>query len=365
MPEPDRQPPTRREFLAGDALRSELEHLADRALSDAASAELESEPAGGPTLRLQTRAMACDFAVLLNEHDRTWLGAASDALETVHALEDQMTVYREHSELSQLNRRAALSPVQVEPALFELLQTACRIARETGGSFDPTSGPLVALWRQCRAAGRIPTGEEIAAALQVTGVEHVEFDAATSSVRYRKAGVELNLGGIGKGYALDRIGETLAQSGVSDWLVHGGHSSLLARGDHGGRGGWPVGIRNPLFPTERLATIVLRDCALSSSGSGVQSFRYEGRRYGHILDPRTGVCADELLSVTVLAPTAAEADALSTAFFVMGVENALRYCDNWTHIGALLIPPPRRGRRLEPVVRGIPDELLFYSAEQT
>jgi FAD:protein FMN transferase len=175
----------------------------------------------------------------------------------------------------------------------------------------------------------------------------------------------LNLGGIGKGYALDRAGQAMLNEDIGDWLIHGGHSSLLAHGDHNRLGGWPVGIRNPLFPDRRLATIVLQNCALSSSGSGVQHFRHAGRRYGHILDPRTGWPVEGMLSVTVLAPTAAEADALSTAFFVIGVENARRYCDNHQGIRALLIPPPERGRRLEPVNCGIPEELLFWNFDES
>ncbi|MCH7988965.1 MAG: FAD:protein FMN transferase, partial [Planctomycetes bacterium] len=161
----------------------------------------------------------------------------------------------------------------------------------------------------------------------------------------------------------DRGGELLVEDGLQDWLFHGGHSSILARGDHNGCGGWPVGIRNPLFPKQRLATILLKDCALSSSGSGVQHFRHAGKRYGHILDPRTGRPVEGMLSVTVLAPTAAEADALSTAFFVIGVEKTLKHCDNRDDISVLLIPPPRRGRTLEPVVCGMPDGVLFFTPD--
>jgi thiamine biosynthesis lipoprotein len=122
-----------------------------------------------------------------------------------------------------------------------------------------------------------------------------------------------------------------------------------------------VGVKNPLFTDERYATLLLRDQAMATSGSNIQYFRFQGRRYGHILDPRTGWPADELLSVTVLAPTAAEADALSTAFYVLGLEKALEYCDNHPSIGALLVPPPQQGRRLEPVVRNISDDALFLS----
>jgi len=153
----------------------------------------------------------------------------------------------------------------------------------------------------------------------------------------------------------------LGEAGLNDWLFHGGQSSLLARGDHNQWGGWPVGIRHPLFPQQRLMTVLLKDWALSTIGTGVENFRHGGERDAHILDPRTGWPAEGMLSVTVLAPTAAEADALSTAFFVTGVENARRYCDNHGGVTAMLIPPPRRGRTLEPIVCGIPDEVLFFT----
>jgi len=355
----------RRAFLTGRALQAEAGRAGDALADDLLGDQQSAAPSAGSTVRLTTRAMACEFAVILNPGPGEQVMAASDALDLVHVLEDQMSVYREGSELSSINRRAAGEPVEVESRLFDLLDEARRVCEATDGAFDPTSGPLIALWSDCRQQARIPTDAEIAGALQRTGIEGLLFDADKRTVQYKRPGVELNLGGIGKGYALDRAGSLLNDRGYSDWLVHGGHSSLLASGDHQGRGGWPVGIRNPLFPNTRLATILLRDQALSSSGSGVQSFRHDGRRYGHILDPRSGWPVENMLSVTVVAPTAAQADALSTAFFVLGVEKARAYCDNSAGVGALLIPPPRRGRTLEPINCGLPDEVLFYPADET
>jgi thiamine biosynthesis lipoprotein len=357
-PEP---PATRRDFLTGTALRRKVEQaggeLADAIAEALPAAEI---PQAGPTVRLETRAMACLFSVVMNPGPPKRVMTASDALDMIHALEAQMTVYCPESELSQLNRKAALEAVRVEPALFQLLLSARQISRETAGAFDPTSGPLIALWRKCRGEGRIPTAEEIAGGLAVTGMSHVQFDEVEHTVRFDRAGVELNLGAIGKGYAVDRAAAFLVQEGVEDWLFHGGFSSVLVRGDHCGYGGWPVGIRNPLLPHERLATILLRDQSLSTSGSNVQYFRHAGKRYGHIVDPRTGWPAEELLSVTVIAPTAAAADALSTAFFVGGVENALGYCDNHPEISAIFVRPPSRGRTLEVLLCGVPEEVLFF-----
>jgi thiamine biosynthesis lipoprotein len=393
MPIEPTTPTRRREFLTGEALRAEVAAVGGAVADEiVGAADAISPPSGGNTVRLSTRAMACDFAVIMNPGPAGQVRMASDALDLVHQLEDQMTVYREHSELSRLNRQAAVAPVEVERRLFELLLEARRICVETGGSFDPTSGSLVALWRRCRKDGRIPTDAAISEALEFTGIQHVKFDEDARTIRFLQkdeggrmkdelgkhrsvAGsassfilhpssfshVEFNLGGIGKGHALDRAGEFLVNEGLENWLLHGGHSSILARGDHNALGGWPVGIRNPLFPHENLATILLRNRGLSSSGSGVQYFRHGGKRYGHILDPRTGWPVDAMLSVTVLAPTAAEADALSTAFFVGGVEIAQEYCDNHEGVSALLVPPPHRGRTLAPIVCGISDDILFFN----
>lgn len=388
--------PTRRDFLAGRALRDEIVAVG-QATGDAifgSDDEPRREPASGATVRLATAAMATDFAVILNEalpdDPRQPLRWASEALDVVHLLEDQMSVYRPHTELSQLNRIAASRPVPVEERLFELLCFARDISLETDGCFDPTSGQLIALWRQCRKEVRLPTEAEIAERLALVGMRHVTFAGRTnpkrergsgehspslslrvseddepseSTISFDTRGVELNLGSIGKGHALDRAAEILNEHELTEWLLQGGHSSVIARGRHNGLPGWPIGLRNPLLPQRRLGTILLRDQALATSGTAVQHFRFEGKRYGHIIDPRTGWPTDTMLSVTVLAPTAAEADALSTAFFVGGVEIARRYCSNHRSVSALLIPPPAGGQRLEPVNLGIPPEQIFWNDE--
>ncbi|MGQ0637503.1 MAG: FAD:protein FMN transferase [Planctomycetaceae bacterium] len=331
------------------------------------------------TLRLGKPAMASEFEVVLNAGSADRLSVASAALDLVDRLEDQISVYRTTSELSRLNARASHAAVPVEPRLFQLLCEAIQYARATEGAFDPTSGPLVALWRRCRRERRAPEENELRQARTSQGIDEVEFDNGAGSVRFRRAGMELNLNAMGKGYALDRAGEMLdettscAQSPdrgadvpapsssvpVSDWLLHGGHSSLLARGSLAGESsGWPINLRHPLFPQRSLGTIRLRDRGMSVSGSGVQFFRVGEKRYGHIIDPRTGWPAERMLTAIVLARTAAQAEALSTAFFVLGVEMAREYCHNHVAVAALLIPAPTSGRRIEPVNCGIPDHDL-------
>jgi thiamine biosynthesis lipoprotein len=156
--------------------------------------------------------------------------------------------------------------------------------------------------------------------------------------------MEINLGAIGKGFALDRCAEVLDARGVQDYLIHAGQSSILARGSRSaGKGsGWSVAVRHPLKPTVRLAELRLFDRALGTSGSGNQFFYFQGTRYGHVLDPRTGSSVEGILSATVLAPNAAQADALSTAFFVLGVDQVRQFCQNHPDISAILVCPGHR-----------------------
>ncbi|MDB5338182.1 MAG: apbE 3 [Planctomycetaceae bacterium] len=360
----DPLPPNRRDFLSGKALQRQLAEaggiFAD-SLDDAERVGLP--PECGPTVRLGKQAMACDFDVILNPGLVARLDVAAMALDVIDELEDQLSVYRAESEVSRLNVRAAEGWVEVEPRLFELLLLAREMSEATAGGFDVTTGPLIALWRRCKAEYRLPTTDEISEAQRLTGISQVLFDPERRAVRFPRAGMEFNLGSIGKGYALDRAAELMVEQGVAEFLLHGGKSSLLARGPHDCYPGWPIGISNPLFPEKTLATILLVNAGLSTSGSNIQYFRLEGKRYGHILDPRTGWPAEGLASVTVLAPTATIAEALSTAFFVIGVENARQYCHNHPEIKALLIPAPQPGQRLRIVNCGLPADELFLGED--
>ena len=416
---------TRREFLTAAPLREALQQTAE---------EPAMVPVSGNTIRLSKTAMACDFEVILNPGGGKLLGAASDALDEIDRLEDQLSIYRPDSELSQLNARGASEPVFVERQLLVLLRETLQYAAEFDGAYDPTAGPLVALWRMCRRERRVPTPEELNDARGRLGFRDVQIDLEQGTLCFLRPGVELNLNAIGKGYALDRAVETLMDQGAPvdsgrqpipqepeatgpinppfptpiegpgcsgvcppppqpsprqggrekecsgsaadsssatklpeqpalSLLIHGGYSSIIARGALTGMEGWPIAIRHPLVPNRTLATILLRDRAVSTSGSAVQFFRVGDRRFGHILDPRTGWPAEEILSVTVLAPTAARAEALSTAFFVAGVEKAREYCHNQTDVAALIIPAPVGGKTLEPVIFGIPEEDLIWESD--
>lgn len=312
------------------------------AFIDGDSAETMELPGSAYLLTVGRRLMACQFEARFNSsREQNDTGAAMAALDLIEQLEDQLTIYRPHSEVMEINRRAARDPVEVEARLYALLELAGEIHAASGGAFDITSGPLSRAWGFSRREGRLPSEEEIAKALLNVGWEKVSLDRERRTVAFTHEGVEINLNSIGKGYALDRAAGLLLESGTNDFVFHGGRSTLVASGNNANeaRGGWKAGLRHPLRPQLRIAEFTLRNEALSTSGSATQHFRHRGKSYGHLIDPRTGWPAEGLHSATVIAPTGAEADALSTAFYVMGNQAVEKFCDSRPHIRALLIAP--------------------------
>lgn len=297
-------------------------------------------------LRFARRAMATTFEVILPFETPAAHEVAEAALDEIDRLEAQLTVFRDGSEVSRLNARAALHPVRVEQNLFDLLALAQRIHSDTEGAFDISVGALIKTWGFFRRAGRVPTPRERADVRERIGMQHVVLDAQRQTVFYQRQGVEINLGSIGKGYALDCAAQMANTQNV---LIHGGHSSVLAvgnaippspsgRGDGGeGAAGWPVGLTDPEHPECRRALLHLRNRALATSAATHQHFEHEGKKLGHLLDPRTAWPAEGMLSASVTASTAALADALATAFFILGVKKARAYCEQHADIGAILI----------------------------
>ncbi|MBL8814773.1 MAG: FAD:protein FMN transferase [Planctomyces sp.] len=328
-----------------------------------------AQPVGGNTVRLGIRAMACEFAAILNPGSPEQIPVVGEALECVPQIENWLSIYRPGSEISELNRRAVDEQIRVNPSFFRLLSLSKDLSEKTAGAFDLAAGALNRIWKGARHRQSIPEEHEIVDALAASGSRHLELDESTMGVRFLRPGVSLDPGAIGKGFALDEACEWLERDvaggkRVESFLLHGGHSSLIARGTHNGLPGWPVGIGNPLFTNRRLGTILLCDQAMATSGSNIQFYRYEGRRYGHILDPRNGWPVDGMLSVTVLAASAAVADAVSTAFFVLGIEKAVLCCKNLPEVGVILIPFPEQGRRVRPHLIGISPDQIFWDSEQ-
>jgi len=301
-------------------------------------------------LRFARSAMATTFEAVLPFGAPRAQEAAESALDQIDQLEEQLTVYRDGSEVSHINRQAAVSPVRVEERLFELLKFTARLSSDTEGAFDISVGALIKAWGFYRRRGCVPSPEERAYVMDRIGMNHVMLDAEERTIAFDRAGLEINLGSIGKGYALDRVAEHLrVHFGIHTGLLHGGHSSVLALGSQpGSRRGWTVGVVHPSDPGRRLGMAHLRNRALGTSAATFQHLEYNGKRLGHILDPRTGWPAEGIAAASVTAPTAAEADALATAFYVLGVEKARGYCEQHRSIGAVILPQGRS----RPVVLG-------------
>lgn len=352
----------RREFLTGQAALKAVRGAADQAPAPETSPLAAEQPAARSYLVEITRAaMAAEFQICLNAGQ--YPGGpevALRALDVVEAVEDQLTVFRAHSEVSRLNHRAAQEAVPVSPDLFRLLQQAVALSAATGGAFDITSGPLSKVWGFFRRQGRVPDEADLSEALTRVGSRYLALDAEHQTVRFLHPGLEINFHAIGKGYALDRCAELLRQQGIEHFLLHGGHSSMLAAGSRSGatdeQAGWYVALRHPLKRHVGLGEIRLRERALGTSGSGVQFFHYRGQRMGHVLDPRTGQPAEGVLSATVLAPTAAEADALATAFYVLGAERTRAYCAGHEAVAAILVCPGPHAGSLELHTIGVDDD---------
>jgi thiamine biosynthesis lipoprotein len=277
------------------------------------------EPGGDHWVRVHRPAMACRFEVVLDSDDARHVPAARAALDEIDAIEDALSYFRDTSELSRVNREAAAGPVPLSPELFALLALCREVHALGGGAFDPTSTPLSRAWGFLFREGRTPAPEEIEAARARVGYDGVVLDEEGGTVRFARPGLELNLGSIGKGWALDRVAAGLRAVPVERALLSAGGSSQRVWGPRP----WEVALTSA---GETLARLRLRDAAIGTSGAAVQHVDVDGRRYGHVIDPRTGWPAEGVRSATAIAGEAAVADALATAFLVGGEEVARTVC---------------------------------------
>ena len=310
----------------------------------AATHAFDEEPASEPQescsfLRFNHQAMATDWEFVVPFGTPEAMDAADIVFSRVDRLEAQLSVYRPESEVSQLNQRASHQPVVVESDLFALFALAARLTGETEGAFDITAGALIRAWGFYRGPRRVPEQRERALSLTRVGMKNVRLDATLKSVRFLREGLEINLGAIGKGYAIDRaIADLRGRGNVSSALLHGGHSSVYAIGSEPGTDrGWLISIGHPEEPDNCLGTSRLRNQAMGTSAATFKYLEHRGRKLGHILDPRLGWPASGVSSATVVASSAAEADALATAFFILGSKKAEAYCRSHQDVGAILL----------------------------
>jgi thiamine biosynthesis lipoprotein len=286
-----------------------------------ASAGVAATSAESPPLRLEETqdAMGSSYSVVLYGRDRMKLQSASEqAFEEVRRLDNLLSNYRPRSEWSEINRDAADRPVRVSPELFLLLSGCVEYSRLSEGAFDITVGPLMKVWGFYKGSGHLPHRAEIRAVLARVGYRNILLDPANLTVRFARKGVEIDPGGIGKGYAVDRMVEILKQNGIESALVTASGSSIYALGGPPGEKGWRVKIRDPKRPSQTREEIVLTNQSMSTSGNYEKYFRAEGRMYSHIMDPRTGWPAQGVLSVSVICPRTTDSEAWTKPFYING-----------------------------------------------
>ncbi|MFM8189317.1 MAG: FAD:protein FMN transferase [Pirellula sp.] len=312
-------------------------------------------------LEFTRRAMACQFDVLLHP-EHPWHGpeVAVESLELIEWLEQLLSVYIPTSDLSRLNARGQGDWVEVSLPAFDMLKLGCLIHQQTGGCFDMTAAKLSEAWGFSSRQGRMPTQDQISEALAKVGSQHIEFDEERRRVRLTGP-VAVNPGGIGKGYAIDQAVAKFRDRGIEDFAIHGGKSSVVAGGKQlldQKESGWKIAVRHPEQSECVLGSLVLKDRALGTSGPANQFFYFQGERYGHIIDPRTGWPSKGALSITVLHPSAAWADALATGLYVMGVEGALEFCASRPEVGYLAIVPGDRMGQVEVITSNLSEDVF-------
>lgn len=273
-------------------------------------------------VEMDDEAMGTTFSVVAYGDDRAALErAVAAALDEAHRLDALLSNYRPASEWSVLNRTAAQGAAPASPEVFALLEACLAYSRASDGAFDITVGPLMKVWGFYKGEGALPRTGEVAAALELVGYQHVALDAATHSVRFDRAGIEMDPGGIGKGYAVDRMMDVLESRGVTIAKVSAGGSSIFGRGAPPGEPrGWHVPIRTPGSTTAIAADVYLRDTSISTSGSYERFFWADGHRYAHIMDPRTGYPSQGTSLVSVVAPRTIDSEAWTKPYFINGRE---------------------------------------------
>lgn len=245
--------------------------------------------------------------------------AAEEASEEVRRLDRVLSNYIPTSEWSELNRKAGDGPVRVSPELFNLIAACENYSRASDGAFDITVGPLMKVWGFYKGSGHLPHRAEIRGAMAQVGYRNVLLDPATHSIRFARQGVELDPGGIGKGYAVDRMVDVLRADHITSALVSASGSSIYGLGNPPAEPrGWKVSIKDPVDTSRTIEDVYLKNESMSTSGNYEKFFFAEGRMWSHIMDPRTGYPAEGVLSVSVIAPRTIDSEAWGKPYYING-----------------------------------------------
>jgi thiamine biosynthesis lipoprotein len=264
--------------------------------------------------------MGSTFSVVAYGEDRDQLQSAVEAaLEEARRLDHLLSNYRPESEWSEVNRAAADHPVHVSAELFNLLAACVAYSRQSEGTFDITVGPLMKIWGFYKGSGHMPHRAEVRGAFDHIGYQNLLLDRQNQTVKFEKKGMDIDPGGIGKGYAVDRMAATLKENGIRSALISGAGSSIYAIGNPPqDPQGWKVNIKDPRNTSKSVASVYLKDGSMSTSGSYEKFFYAEGKLWSHIMDPRTGYPSMGMLSVSVVTPKTIDSEAWCKPYYILG-----------------------------------------------
>lgn len=271
-------------------------------------------------------AMGTTYTVVAYGKDRYILEDAVDsAMDEAKRLDHVLSNYRPDSDWSIINRDAAKEPVHLSNEEFDLLSYCYDVSSKSNGAFDITVGPLMKLWGFYKSSGKIPHRAEVRTVLTRVGYRHMHLDRAAQTIRFDVAGVEIDPGGIGKGYAVDRMADILKRKGITSGFISGGRSSMYGLGSPPQEPrGWRVALPDPRDARKTLAEVFLRNESMSTSGTSEKFFVAGGKTYSHIMDPRTGYPVEGMLSVSVIAARTLDSEAWTKPYFVNGKQWAIR-----------------------------------------
>ena len=267
------------------------------------------------------------------------------ALDEIRKVDELMSDYKTDSDIGRVNSRAGEKPVQVSEATYEVLHRSIEFSEMTGGAFDITVGPLVALFRNAKESKIAPDEEQIALAKSKVGFEKLKLDSENKTVQFSEKGMLLDLGGIAKGYAIDKAIEAARGGGALGAMVDIGGDVRCFGLPPEGKEQWLIGLQDPNSAIEGIEggglilVLKITDAAVATSGDYQQFVLIEGKRYSHIMDRKTGTSSEGLSSVTIIAPNATDADALATSVSVMGSEKGLALIEKLPDTEAILITP--------------------------
>jgi len=310
----------------------------------------------------QTRMMMGTFAeVSIYSSDEKTAGRAIEgALDEMERMDRIMSNYKNDSELSKVNKKAAKSPVPCNTELLDVIEQSQYYSELSGGAFDITVSPIVALWGFFREKGHVPPDKEIEKLLPAVSYKNivVKKNAETKksgTVFFKDIKTQIDLGAIGKGYAVDKALEIIKKCGIDNGCINLG-GNIYVLGTPPGKNAWKIGVQHPRNSGEILGYLELKNEATATSGDYERFFEFNGKRYSHIINPQTGRPVSGTLATTIVAPTGTEVDALSTIVFVLGREKGLELIKKIPNADAMIAYEEKDGKIAMDMTQGFKDK---------